>query len=669
MNKMHFEYYDGKYCKIPENLYADPISPNHKLEYWVFRNKDTNKYLKQEENELGVPSFSFSADSHKDENIVCVVPGGIGLSSMLESSEDPEEVTLDYLGKDNIELIPYFKEIMWVKIDGKKVYNDNRSTWDKFCISELGKIPEIPEGKVWDGYYMGDTKVDDMFVFEEWMAGCNIVSKFHDEVTVNIIYMNRGTEIDRLTKTIKYGSEITVNIPYKNNRYKSSDHVYKDEHCMIKCDNIIYPKENTNVYIEVTKIHEITLLNEDLEFKRIDYIIDGSVYGDYPENNSPFMFGYNYEGLYQDAKFANKYTVPMVINKDRIFYVNFVRDEDIKISIKDKEFVGFYDKNSDSYFVELMDVDSSFVGIRVSVILDEILIKPGRVIGQPYTVLQIPASYKSCVITPVFAKDITWKILPTYVKDGKLVPYVNPIEVEIPYSNISGSYYAPVSLPKFEYGDYEEPDSQIALSGRVFMDNGCSRKVVSPEIIGNSVYADWIGDNTTLPHCYLKVDRKPNMNIHIIDVGSGDIEPKEFIVGTDQTLKLSKDDFEITNPEGKVFSHFSYTNPYTKKEKEVKLPCELVAEWSYQLIAHWADPVKATLIVDEDNRSQDIIFTADNPDKLEFTIPNIQPVKEGYIFIGWSGLPDVGEQFTITESTEFIPIWETEDHKPVPLEV
>lgn len=669
MSKMHFEYYDGKYCKIPSSLYAEPISPNHKLEYWVFRNKDTSKYLKCVESELGIPSYSFTANSHKDEDIVCVVPGAIGLSNMLESSEDPEEVTLEYLGRDNVELIPFFKEVLWVKIDGRKVYNDNGSTWDKFCISELGKIPEIPEGKVWNGYYMGDTKVDEMFVFEEWMAGCNIVSKFHDEVTVNIIYVTRGMEIDRITRKVKYGSSINVYIPYNNKDYFTEEGVYKDEHCLIKCEETISPTENTDVYVEVTKIHKVTLVNDKVAFKRIDYVVDGSTYGDYPKGDAPSMFGYNFEGLYQDPKFANKYSVPMIINKDRTLYVNFVRDEEIRLNIKDKEFVGFYDKNTDSYFIELMDVDPSFVGVQIDISFDEIFIKPGRVIGQGYTVLQIPATYKLCTIKPVFAKNINWRILPTYIKDGKLIPYVDPIDVEIPYSNVSGSYYTPVSLPKFEYGDFEEPDSQIALSGRVFMDNSCTRNVISPEIIGNSVYANWVGDKTSLPQCYLKVDRKPTMNIRIIDVGSGDIEPKEFIVGTDQVLKLAKDDFEITNPDGKVFSHFSYTNPYTKKEKEIKLPCELVAEWSYQLITHWANPVKATLIVDEEDRSQDIVFVSDNPDKLEFTIPNIQPVKEGYIFVGWSGLPDVGEQFTITESTEFTPIWETEDKKPVPLEV
>lgn len=667
MSKMFFEYFDGKYCKIPDNLKAEPKDEYHKLSYWVFRDTTTGKFMKHINGD-GVHSYAFTADSHKDDDIVCVNAGTI-LDDLKESSEDPNEVTLEYLGKDNIELIPYFREVMWVKIDGKKVYNSNGSTWDKFCINELEFPPEIPEGKVWDGYYMGDTKVDEMFVFEEWMAGCNIVSKFHNEVTINIIYMSRGIEVDRITRTSKYGSAITVNIPYNNQDYQSGNTVYKDENCMIESDNIIYPKENTNVYIEVTKIHKITLVNDKLGFERVDRVLDGSTYGDYPKGDAPSYFGYNFEGLYQDPRFGNKYSVPMIINKDRTIYVNFVRDDEMSITIQDREFVGFYDKNSDSYFIELMDVTPSFVGLRVSITFDEILIKPGRVIGQPYTVLQIPADYKHCVLTPVFAKSINWRILPTYVKDGKLVPYVDPIDVEIPYSNISGSYYAPVSLPKFEYDDFEEPDSQIALSGRVFMDNACTRNVVSPEIVGNSVYASWAGNFTTLPQCYLKVDRKPTMNIRIIDVGSGDIEPKEFIVGTDQILKLSKEDLEITNPEGKVFSHFTYTNPYTKKEVTVKLPCEIMAEWSYQLITHWADPVKATLIVDKDDRSQDIVFVADNPDKLEFTIPNIQPVKDGYFFVGWSGLPDVGEQFIITETTEFEPIWETEDHRPIPLEV
>ena len=671
MSKMHFEYYDGKYCKIPSNLYAEPISPNHKLEYWVFRNKDTNKYLKCVESELGIPSYSFTADSHKDEDIVCVVPGAIGLSNMLESSEDPEEVTLEYLGKDNVELVPYFKEIMWVKIDGKKVYNDNRSTWDKFCISALDNVPEvIPPGKVWDGYYMGDTKVDGMFVFEEWMAGCNIESRFHDEVTVDIVYVDgRAKEIDRITRKVKYGSEITVYIPYENSEYFTGGNVYKDENCLVKCDEIIYPTENTTVYIKVTKIHKITLLNNKVGFRRYDYVMDGDSYGEFPKGDAPSLFAFNYEGLYQDEEFCNKYSVPMMIFNDKTFYVNFVRDEEMTLEISGKEFVGYYDKDSDSYFIELMDVDPTFVGLHISIIFDEVFIKPGRVLGEEYTVLKIPANYKHCIITPQFAAPIKWRILPTYVADGRLIPYVNPIEVDIPYSNIAGSYYAPISLPKFEYGDFEEPDSHVALSGRVFMDNTCTRNVVSPEIVGNSVYASYSSlRRTTLPMCYLKVDRKPTMTPRITDVGSGDIEPKEFIVGTDQTLKLNKEMFTITNPEGKVFEKFSYTNPYTKKEHEFKLPFELKVEWSYQLMAHWTDPVKATLIVDEEDRSKDIVFTSDNAEELEFTIPNITPTKEGYFFVGWSGLPDIGEQFTITESQEFYPIWEPEDHKPVPLE-
>lgn len=671
MSKMHFEYYDGKYCKIPSNLYAEPISPNHKLEYWVFKNKDTNKFLKCVESELGIPSYSFTADSHKDEDIVCIVPGGIGFSNMCESSEDPEEITLEYLGKDNVVLIPYFREVMWVKIDGKKVYNDNRSTWDKFCVSALDDIPVIPPGKVWDGYYMGDTKVDGMFVFEEWMAGCNIESRFHDQVQVNIIYMLKGKEHDRIIRSVKYGGEITVNIPYEDNiHYQSSTKAYKDEHCLIKSDDIITPTENTNIYIELTKIHKISLINKSLGYAENDYVLDGTPYGTF-ETGKPTLYGYNFEGLYQDEDMYNKYNLPMIVNRDMTIYVNFVRNEEYTINIKGKDFTGYYDKNSDSYFIELMDVDPTFVGLNVSILLDEILIKPGRVLGQSYAVLQIPARYTvSSVMTPIFAKPLTWKILPSYIQDGKLVPYVDPIELEIPYNTTLGSYYSPISLPKFEHDDFEEPDSHLALSGRVFMDNGCTRKVVSPEIEGNAVYASYTGrPDFSLPDAFLKVDRKPSMTVSIIDTGSGDINPKEFIVATDQVLKLSKDKFEITNPEGKVFSHFSYTNPYTKKEKTVHLPSELVAEWSYQLITHWSDPVKAILIVDKDDRSQDIVYTADNPDKLEFTIPNIQPVKEGYFFVGWSGLPEVGEQFTITETTEFEPIWETEDHRPVPLEV
>lgn len=671
MSKMHFEYYDGKYCKIPSNLYAEPISPNHKLEYWVFRNKDTNKYLKCVESELGIPSYSFTADSHKDDDIVCVVPGAIGLSNMLESSEDPEEVTLEYLGRDNVELVPYFKEIMWVKIDGKKVYNDNRSTWDKFCISALDDVPEvIPPGKVWDGYYMGDTKVDGMFVFEEWMAGCNIESRFHDEVTVDIVYVDgRAKEIDRITRKVKYGSEITVYIPYENKEYFTGGNVYKDEHCLIKGEEIIYPTENTTVYIKVTKIHKITLLNNKVGFRRYDYVMDGEKYGEFPKGDAPSLFAYNYEGLYQDEDFYNKYSVPMTIFNDKTFYVNFVRDEEMSLEISGKEFVGYYDKSSDSYFIELMDVDPTFVGIHVSMVFDEVFIKPGRVLGHEYTVLKVPATYKHCIITPQFAAPIKWRILPTYVADGRLIPYVNPIEVDIPYSTIAGSYYAPISLPKFEYGDFEEPDSHLALSGRVFMDNACTRNVVSPEIVGNAVYASYSSLRpTTLPMCYLKVDRKPTMTPRIIDVGSGDIEPKEFIVGTDQTLKLTKDMFTITNPDGKVFEKFSYTNPYTKKEHEFKLPYELKVEWSYQLMAHWTDPVKATLIVDEEDRTKDIVYVSDNAESLGFTIPNITPTKEGYFFVGWSGLPDVGEQFTINSSQEFYPIWEPEDHRPVPLE-
>ena len=671
MKKLYFEYYDGKYCKIPTDLHADPISPNHKLEYWVFRNKDTNKYLKCVESELGVPSYSFTADSHKDDDIVCIVPGGIGLSNMLESSEDPEEITLEYLGRDNVELIPYFKEIMWVKIDGKKVYNDNRTTWDKFCVSALNIIPPIPEGKVWDGYYMGSQKVDGDFVFAEWMAGCNIESRFHDQVNVTTVYMVRGKEFDRKVVTVMYGEEVFVNIPYKDQeRFKSSEFAYKDEGCTIKIEGSIKPTEHVTVYMELTKIHEITLINKALGYAKNDHVLDGRLYGDF-QDGTPALFGFNYEGLYRDEKFHEKYQLPMIINRNMTFYVNFVREDTFTLRIDYVDYIGEYNKLDDTYVFELKDIDDSFVGIRVSDLFNELLIKPGHVLGESYVVLQLPAKYSVGVkLEPVFAEPLTWKLLPTFAKNGKLIPYVNPIEVEIQYNTYLGSYYAPISLPKIEFGDYEEPDSQIALTGRVFMDNGCTRTVVSPTIEGNNVYAGYTArPDFTLPDAHLKLDRKPSMSPTIIDTAGGEIEPREFIVATDQILKLSKEMFTMTPPEGKVFDKFSYTDPYTNVRKEFKLPYDLKVEYSYNIITHWDYPIQAILIVDEGDRDKDIIFTGDNTDELEFTIPHVYPKKDGWIFVGWSGLPERGEIFKIKETEEFYPIWEPEDHKPVPLEV
>ena len=652
MSKMFFEYYNGKYCRIPRNLTAELPSPNHILEYWVFKDTKINKYLKHVESEPGKPGYSFTADSHRDTDIVCIIPGGIGFSDMPEHSEDPNEVTLEYLGKDNIKLIPYFREIMWLNINGSKVYCDQRTTWDKFTIKALDTIPEIPEGKIWDGYYLESRKVDGNTVFQDWEAGSTIETRFKDRIFLKKFYVQDGhSEAGEIV-------EVTPNSSYKLNE-KSPEGFEIDKISLdldgeeVVTDTIEIKNFDISIFIHLTPYFTLNFVSIPEGLSITKRMLRGSVLESAPEEL--VMDKYELERLYINKDIVE---FPYTVTENALITAKFTRPKKFSIFLQDpfKEIPGEYDTDKDVYHFYDIPTHNYVAGLEISASWRKYVFMIDK---DNHLEIKADLILNNKTYNWLRAEPIDWIVYPTYVFDGEIVNGEKQVEITIPYSREKGCYYEPVSLEHYQYGDFEEPLDEVALTSRIYSNPMCTNAVINPTINGNDVFVSYTNGKIVLPPAYLAMDRKRTMNLDIGFTDTGVIEPKHWEIGTDQSITLSTDKFtEFTPPKDKVLKHFIYLNPYNGEERIYKLGEELKMEWSYTLTPIWSDPITATFIIDENDPEKNHVITADNCHSFTFSIPNIQPVKEGYAFIGWVGLPAVGNEFTITESTTFEPIWE-----------
>lgn len=660
MNKLFFEYYDGKYCKIPDNLkYEGQMPPHHKLEFWVFKDKNTGKFLKwtNPDDLETAGDLSFTADTHTDNDIFVVTAGAI-LNDLEEHNDNPAIVTLETLSKENIVLLPYIREVLCVFIDGTKAYSTTENTFGKFMIKELANIPEIPENKVWDGYYMGETKVDEEFIFSEWMAGSTIISKFHDTCKVNIHYIANNIEVSKETLEFKYNTKAELHKDISDETYETLEEVYSNIECTEIIENTTpIIKENIDVYIKVSKKYTVTIINEEVEYRSEHIVLDGETLT-LPQD--PHTDGYIYTGLFKDP--FCKEPADLVITSNITLYAGFTRDNEFTLRIDGKEYVGIYQSDLDVYKFYMIEIADDLVGVRVKNKDTDYVIKIDKL-----GVLSIPAKYKFIgTVTPEHAKPVKWNIYPCYALDGQILGQGDPIVVEIPYDRKFQKYAIDLNMDRVEIGDYSEPDIELGFGGRAFANPMCTRDVVSPSILGNHISADY-GDGSPvyLPDAFLKLDRKRIMTVSFTSItDGGDIYPREFIVGRDQNLTLKRSMFQtIINPVGKVIDKFVYTHPYTKKRHEVKFGDTIKVEYSYNLHTIWNEPVKAIFIIDEDDRSQDVIIYSDNCDSLAFHAPNIADyTKPGATLIGWTGAPSSDYPLLIHSTQEYHPIWINDDN-------
>lgn len=686
-SKIYLEYYNGKYCKFPDNISCvNTHGENFLLAGWVVYNKSTSKFLTFNKDMDPVHSgFMFNGEGgiSSIKNLVILKPGSTMLESMQVSNEEEHEyITLSELQSSDIEFKAFFREKLWIKVtsdrlgEGVKIYNSDNSIIGsgEFTIKELD-TPDINKvGHIWQGYFLGNKKVDGQTVFEEREAGSHIISTYKAKPILTIMWKEEKlretavdigeVEIGRLP--VKHGYDFGG--VYDNPEFKGDPITSIN----ITEDTTLYTKYNKEVYVSVYLDSMIDLIHGyegtaaqssiDCVKQELD-MYNFEVEGFFCEKtyetpiNDPFILPDHDMKIYAKCKPKNSIEVNV-----REFTPNHSNEE---VVIPSHKITGSYDFETKSYIfrdVKWRVKDYGFIefGAREKGV-DYSKFYRAKKDGDGFYV-SIPHKETYILeLVPKYAKDLEWKI--------KNVVY-NPITMigsvmtskefdemfVIPFSTEYGNRYrTPISMSKYDEGDFIEFDSELGLSGRVFSDMNCTTKVLSPTIDGNNVELMYFGyDNIELPVCYRKISKKPTMNLNIVDSGNGTVSPTSFIVTTDQTITLKRDMFTaLKGNDGLVFSHFTYTKPGELKEKSIKLGDDLIMDRSLDMIAHWDKPIKATFMVDG-KIYQEMI--SDDPREFTFTLP-IMPYKPKHAFEGWDNTEEVAGKITIKEDTVFNAIF------------
>ena len=683
-SKIYLEYYNGKYCKFPDNITCQNThGDNFVLAGWVVYNKSTSKFLTFNKDMDPVYSgFIFNGEGSVSgiKDLVILEPGSTVLENMEVNNDEPHDhSTLSDLQSSDIEFKPLFREKLWVKITSKrlgdsiKVYNSDSAIIGsgKFTIKELGDNDLDKSGYIWQGYFLGNKKVDANTVFEESEAGSHIVSIYKSKPVLTIMWKDEKVK----EISVDPGEFEIGRLPVKHGY--QFEGVYNNPNCEgdklsilnITEDTTLYAKYSKEVYIPVYVNNNIVDLIHGYEGynaqSSIEYVRSELV-----------MYNCDVDGFYYDETYQASIGDPFILpDQDKRIYVKCKPKEQINVTVRDfilnqssSETVipsyvitGVYNAETESYVfrdIKWRVNDYGFIefGSREHVIDYSKFYRAKRDEHGLYISINHKDTY-ALELIPKYAKDIQWRIKNVLYNPinmtGSIMSNTEFDEIfTIPFDTESGNkYFSSITLNKYDNGDFIEKDSELALDGRVFSDINCTTKILSPVLDGNNVELYYFGsDDIKLPIGYRKVDKKDNMSLRIVDCGEGKIEPNSFIISTGQTITLNKNMFNCINaPEGLVFSHFSYTRPDEDRERNINIGDDLIMDRSIDMIAHWDKPITATFMVDG-KLHQELI--SDNPNEFTFTLPAM-PYKPNYAFQGWDNTDKTSGEITIKESTVF----------------
>ena len=684
--KIYLEYYNGKYCKFPDNVKCENThGENFLLAGWIVYNKSTKKFLTyNKEMDPAHTGFIFNGDGDvsKIDNLVILTPGDTMLEAMeLSNEEEHSYVTLKDLESEDVSFIGLFREKLWIKIssrrfgEGVKIYAKVATIGSKeFTIPELG-LDDIPKtGFIWDGYYLGNKRVDEHTVFTAEEAGSHIISTYNSKPIVSIMwkdekiksfFVDLGVEtlLDRLP--IKYGYEFAG--IYDNPEYTGEPL----ESITVTEDTTLYAKYRKEVYVMIYREGLLDMIHGyegDNAQESIDFV-----------KSELDRLSFNLAGMYYDKDYKNPITEPFILpGEDTKIYIKDSPKKNIMINVRafiENESIdntetiinaykteGIYDPETKSYIVRdvvwrkneygFVEFGARENGTDYSDYYRAKVDESGMYISIPHK-----RTY-ALELIPKYAKDVTWRIKNVWYDPASecgtvMTDKIFDEEFVIPFSTEKhNEWFAPITLDKYDEGDFVENDSELALTGRVFADINCTTKVLSPVISGNNVSVYYMGhDDIDLPVAYRKVNKRGFMRLEIVDCGSGKIEPTSFVVLTGQSVELTEDKFNTINaPEGMVFDKFTYTRPNETKERELLIGQSIIMDRSIDLIAHWTKPIVATFKV-KDKVISTIIAEKRGP--LTFTIPAVTEVFDDEVFIGWDKMDQTSGEFTIEEDTVF----------------
>lgn len=673
-----FEYYRGKYCKLASDLVPEEQYPDAKFLHWLVYHPVLKKYLQIKPTNPTYLGFVFGADKHNDKDVLKLVPGSTLLYFMADKSDEEDREYATMTDLKDCQLVPYFKEILWMNVDGEKVMSDQREPEGEFTIAALDHPPKyIPKGSLWMGYYLGSQKVDGKTAFLEGMAGGNIRSEYKSKVNVCGYFVLDGQPELYLKRLVNPGSNITIE-PTPPSGYKitkiTTDLAGENP---IQPDNIDVGDLDVDIYFHLDPYLSISIVSLPMADTKTLTVLRGSAIVEAPK--MPAIDGYEFDDFYLDEDCNTSVSFPLVPDDSMIIYAKYHRPRLAKVVSQGRVIVFNYNHKEDAYISHDIAYIDHLVGCKVMDTDGKLKIVVPKTIEGRLTLTVSPSMIFGDALEAfnlIIAPTLTWRIHKVHEASGMAVNNAQDVIINIDYDTVQRRYYAYTDIDDQVHTDLVEVSAGKGLASRVYADPRGLNKPTNPIVVGNEItaYYDYDNPNMTLPDGYILMKRVPEMHVHVKDMNLVELErlgvskediskivkvPEYWTVETDGDFCISSDKFSKMNiPKEYGVTSVSYIDPLTKIEYRVLANDIMMVRWSYGLKLHWGESLKATLVIDETDPSKDIIIQDGSTKLLTFYVPKVEEKREdGRRLIGWYGLPSVGSRVEIATSTRYLPIY------------